>query len=281
MLPITVAIPTHNRPRFLRRAVASVLAQTFTDFELIVLDNGSVDRGWRDLPELADPRVRLICHETNIGLVNNWNAAVAAAGGAAVNILHDDDYMHPRFLEAIVARLDASPTAGMAYARGRRVDIMGNELGLWEHPEGQHLMRGREFILWSVRRAGTTAVPSGVVIRKSAYEAVGPYGQPPLLSSFDASFYLRVARRFDVAMVDDVLIDYTLHPSQISEDVWRRQILDGWIDASLETLGASGWLLANGDVSPDESRALGEIVAAATNRLCDQVWKRAQRLRTF
>ena len=88
---------------------------------------------------------------------------------------------------------------------------------------------------------------------------------------------LMMAERADTMIV----IDYTLHPWQISEDVWRRQILDGWIDASLETLGASGWLLMNGGVSADESREIGAIVAEATNRLCDQVWKRAQRIRTF
>ena len=128
MARITIAIPTHNRPRFLIRAVDSVLRQTYSDFELLILDNASEDRRWRRRQAFRDPRVRYISHRRNIGVVANWNAAVATSSCDAISIFHDDDVMSPRFIERIVEALSEWPSAGMVCAAARRVDCLGANL---------------------------------------------------------------------------------------------------------------------------------------------------------
>jgi glycosyltransferase involved in cell wall biosynthesis len=279
MIPITVAIPTFNRPGFLRRAVRCVLNQTFTSFELIVLDNASEERHWLDMPELTDPRVRVVCHPTNIGVVNNWNAAVKEAKGEAICIFHDDDVMYPRYLEAIVDLLESYPTAGMAMSLSRRADCLGRQLGDWWLPTSPHqkgLMTGRDYLMLGLWMIGTPALPSSVTIRKSAYEKVGLYGGISK-SSFDLNYYLRVARQFDIAIVKEILIEYTLHPGQISEEVWRKQVQEGRVDNCLEILDLATWLLEQETLPDQARREIATTLREVTQRISRYVAARTTR----
>jgi glycosyltransferase involved in cell wall biosynthesis len=280
MSSVTVAIPTYNRPGFLARAVRSVLDQTFQDFELIILDNGSADSSWRAWPELADPRIRLICHVRNIGVIDNWNAAVAEARGDSICIFHDDDVMQPRFLEVTLASLGEHPSAGLVFTKARRTDCLSRPMGIWRSPKTAGVMSGRDYILATLRSCGSYTIPSSALIRKAAYAAVGPY-DGRRLSSFDVNYFLRLAMQFDIAFVDEVLVDYTLHPCQISEEIWRAQRLEGFADASLEMLSAATWLLHQ-PVLPDETRhEIATILEDINQKLGFYVQHRTMRTLVF
>jgi glycosyltransferase involved in cell wall biosynthesis len=279
MISMTIAIPTRNRPGFLVRAVRTVLRQTYADFELIILDNGSADLSWRDLPEFADPRVRIVCHPTNIGVVNNWNAAVEEARGDAICIFHDDDLMYPRYVEAMLDLLERYPSAGMALSRTRRVDCEGTPLGMWWMPEGfaqQGLVPGREYLMQSLRMIQCFAIPSSITIRRSAYAKVGRYGGVSQ-SAFDLGYYMRVASQFDIAVIDETLIDYTQHPGQICEGVWRALRPEGLVDNCLEVLGAAASLLDEPVLSDETRREIAETLRELTTRMAEYVQARTLR----
>lgn len=111
---VSVIMPTHSRPEFLRRAVASVLAQTYGELEVLVVDDAGTD----PTPVLAtfgDPRIRLIRHAQNRGLAGARNTGLRAARGEFIAYCDDDDYFHAGHCAHLVGRLDAT-RAAMVYA---------------------------------------------------------------------------------------------------------------------------------------------------------------------
>lgn len=106
---VSITIPTHNRRDLLENAIASVLRQTYTDFELIVCDDGSTDDTAELMASLTDPRIRYIRHVENIGKSNNMRSGFDAAQGEYFLKFDDDDRITPNFLSRTVAILDEQP----------------------------------------------------------------------------------------------------------------------------------------------------------------------------
>lgn len=107
---ISVLIPTYNYGRFLDETIQSVLSQTYTDFELVVVDNCSTDNTIEVVqPYLVDKRVRFYRNETNIGLVGNWNKCLELAQGEYIKFLCADDKFHPLLLQQFAAVMEQHP----------------------------------------------------------------------------------------------------------------------------------------------------------------------------
>ena len=106
---VSVCIATYNRKDYLHQAIASVLKQTFTAFELIVCDDGSSDGTAEYMESLSDPRVQYIRHEKNIGKSNNMRSGFAAACGDYFIKFDDDDRLTPDYLARTVAVLESRP----------------------------------------------------------------------------------------------------------------------------------------------------------------------------
>lgn len=113
---ISVGLPVYNGAPFLRRAIDSILASTFPDFELIISDNGSTDETSEICADYArrDPRVRVITQSHNIGPVRNFQAVVYPARGKYFMWMADDDIWHPHFMRRLMDELDAHPKAVVA-----------------------------------------------------------------------------------------------------------------------------------------------------------------------
>src|ERR1019366_3980250 len=125
MPKVSIVVPNYNHARFLRRRVESVLRQTFQDFEVILLDDGSTDDSESILSQYGgDPRVRIEFNEVNSGSpFKQWNKGVGLARGEYVWIAESDDYADERLLEKLAARLDAGPRVAFAYCRSWRVSL--------------------------------------------------------------------------------------------------------------------------------------------------------------
>lgn len=107
---VSVLIPCYNAAAFLDQSIQSVLDQTFTDFELIIVDNASED-GTPQLVKkyLTDPRVQYFRNEVNIGMSGNFNRCLTLAKGIYIKFLMADDLFHPHLLDRFVAVMDAHP----------------------------------------------------------------------------------------------------------------------------------------------------------------------------
>lgn len=106
---VTIAIPTHNRAALLHDSVASALAQTYPNIEVLVSNNASTDDTSAVLRSFNDPRLREIVNPENFGLIRNWNQCVHQATGEYLVILSDDNLLQPTFLEKCIALLQQEP----------------------------------------------------------------------------------------------------------------------------------------------------------------------------
>src|SRR5689334_1709593 len=116
MAKVTVVIPTYNRVGLLLRAISTVLAQTLTDFELFVADNGSTDNTPAVVAAISDPRVHSARVEQNLGPSANFTRSLYLGSAPYVTMLQDDDLMLPENLARKVALLDEWPSVAVAHA---------------------------------------------------------------------------------------------------------------------------------------------------------------------
>ena len=209
---VTVCIPTYKRTRWLADTIASALGQTFTDLVVEVHDDATPgDEVARVVGQFDDPRLRLIAHERNAGIVGNFTRSLLGAETEYVLQLGDDDVADPRLVEATVAALDAHPTAGVAHARFAIIDDAGATLDPeqdWLGNPAPPLESGAAFVERSMLH-GCRVCSSTALIRRAAVPD-GAFRQEDY-PQFDFAFWLRMAERWDVAFVPESLCRYRVH----------------------------------------------------------------------
>jgi len=209
---VSVVIPTADRPALLARAVESVLAQTFTDFELLVVDDGSTAAIDPALGAGRLARARVIRHDARRGAAAARNTGTRAARGRFVAFLDDDDRWLPEKLARQLERFAAaSPTTGAVYCGFRLVsDLSGRTDRCFEPCEPA--ARFEDFLRSSLFGA---SIP---LIERRCLDAVGGFDEA-LPATHDRDLWLRLARQHDFAFVPDVLVDCHLHGRQITTDL--------------------------------------------------------------
>ena len=230
---VSVVVPAFQNAPYIRATVASVLAQTYPDFELVVADHSSTDGTWEILQEFTtDPRVRLLRTPAGGGAVRNWNRVTEEARGELVKLVCGDDLLAPEALARQVATFDAHDTTGGTHGgevvmvastrdivdASGRVVIRGHGLG---GLSGR--VPGREAVRRSVLRgANIFGEPGGVLLRRSVLDSVGGWhGDPGYL--IDQSTYCRVLLHGDLAVAPGTLAAFRLSSTQWSVDLAREQ----------------------------------------------------------
>lgn len=193
---ITTIIPTYRRPKLLRRAIRSVLAQTVADFQVCVYDNASGDETAEVVAEFArkDSRVKYHCHAKNIGRHANFTYGMAQVQTPFFSFLSDDDVLLPEFYETTLRGFKEFPkamfSAGSCINMTDRGEILFVPLSLWQRdgyytpPDGLFEMMGQKHPTWTA-----------VLFRKEVIDAVGLLDQEAGAAS-DLDFELRIAARF-------------------------------------------------------------------------------------
>ena len=126
---VTVVIPVYNREKYVCEAIESVLDQTFADFELLVIDDGSTDRSREAVQSYHDPRIRLMSNEKNEGIPKTRNKGIGLARGEYLAFLDSDDRAYPERLAKQVAFLDRHPDYAAVGAWIDWMDEEGRPLG--------------------------------------------------------------------------------------------------------------------------------------------------------
>lgn len=184
MPTVSIIVPNYNHGRFLRQRIDSILAQTYRDFELILLDDRSTDESCVILKEYAsNSRARLLVNDSNSGSpFKQWNKGIRMAQGKYIWIAESDDYAEPIFLERLIPMLEKDLTLAYAYCRSWRVpadgqvDRFGDEhlekVGR-ERWAADFCVDGREECEKYFSRVNPVPNASAVVFRKDVYERVG------------------------------------------------------------------------------------------------------------
>lgn len=247
MPKVSVVIPNYNHARFLRKRIDSVLQQTFQDFELILLDDCSTDDSRSILSSYAaDPRVTIEFNDANSGSTfKQWNKGVRLALGEYVWIAESDDYADPRFLERLVAVLDADPRVVFVNCRSWRVDADGQVNGYADSyletvdPEKwtkDFNVDGREECRQYFVRVNAVCNASSVLFRRAVYECVGGADEN-LRFCGDWKLWASMALTGRVAYLSEPLNYYRTHSATVTEGSSQQGL------AATEYLRVVGWML--------------------------------------
>ncbi|MGO9775467.1 MAG: glycosyltransferase family 2 protein [Terracidiphilus sp.] len=212
-MQISVIMPVYNEERFLVEAIVSILAQTWRDFELIILDDGSQDRT-REIAQsyaLRDARVRVVSHP-NMGVAATLNRGFALAANEWVAVMHADDVMMPNRLERQLAFLDAHPELDVASSWIKHINSEGRiiargESPLITHQAVQALYQCNELVGFSHPAA---------ILRKSAVLSAGGY-RPQFRVNEDIDLWNRLLEHgYKILVQPEFLLKYRIHSGSAS-----------------------------------------------------------------
>lgn len=216
---VSVIIPTYNRSHLVREAIESVLQQTYTDFEALVVDDGSTDNTSSVVKQIPDSRVRYY-YKDNGGQSSALNLGLTKAKGNYIAYLDEDDLWPPHYLESAVGQLDANKKYGATYTRVIEL-----------HPDGSK----REMSSSERYRSGWITkyffdfspclMPSATCFRKSVWKDI--FWDEALKRSPDYDVFLRISTKTQFLFVPNTFIIKRIMPDSLSSTADPIGIIDG------------------------------------------------------
>jgi len=207
-------MPVYNAGEFLEPAIQSVLSQQFSDFELIIVDDDSLERPDDVVSGFDDRRIRYFQNGANLGLPANWNRCLDYCRGEYITIFHQDDLMLPGNLSTKCALLDNDPDVGLVYSDIVSIDENGATIGghYIEQPTENLIMSGSRLYRMIAETGNPIACPT-VIMRSECYERLGVY-DTSLSYATDMEMWLRVAAHYDIGFIAQPLVAHRRHKGQ-------------------------------------------------------------------
>jgi glycosyltransferase involved in cell wall biosynthesis len=176
---ISVCIPTYNGAKYIAQTIESILNQTFTDFEIIVSDDGSSDNTLEIVGSFNDPRIVRIDRLSKVGAEANWNNAVATASASLVKLVCQDDLLYPQCLEVEVQTMNKSENQEVSFCFHLRDFVTPNSRKLIARRVGYSNLQkySKTEILTKVVRSGGNPIgePMAVTMRKLSLNSAGKF----------------------------------------------------------------------------------------------------------
>lgn len=232
---VTVLMAVYNGEAFVEQAVDSVLAQTFADFELIVVDDGSGDGTRQILAGYRDPRLRVLRNQQNLGLTRSLNKGLKVARGKYIARQDADDLSQPHRLAQQVTYLEKHPEVALVGCASRWIDGHGHYLGIMKPPTTPDEIGA--LILGDIPFLHGT-----FMIRRDCLQALGGYNQRVPVAQ-DCDLLLRLSERWDLANLAEVLYVHRWHERSLSASRAEEQqrYLQQAIVAATEHRLRHGW----------------------------------------
>jgi glycosyltransferase involved in cell wall biosynthesis len=208
---VTFIIPCYKLARLLPECVNSILAQTYRDFEILIMDDCSPDETPQVAASFSDPRVKYIRNATNLRHLNNYNKGISLARGEFVWLISADDVLRrPYILERYMEVMERHPEVGYACCPALEMSG-GKETGIAAYSvvaKQDRIFKGRQF-LKKLRHWNRVIAASGMV-RKSCYDKFGAF---PLDLPYAGDWYLwcLFALHYDVAYFAEPMVNYRIH----------------------------------------------------------------------
>jgi glycosyltransferase involved in cell wall biosynthesis len=216
---ISVCIPVYNCEEFIGEAIDSVLKQTFTDYELIILDNQSTDRTVQIIKQYTDPRIKFFQNDTNIGMLGNWNKILTYTNGEYIKMLPADDYLSVNCLASQSKILDNDTQKKIALVSGRKniVDSKGKIYFNRGLTNSDMQMSGFDAINKTVRSGGNTlGEPGSVMFRKDILAKAGSFDDG-IYYVMDVNMWFKMLLHGDLYFLKEVVCSFRV--SGVSESI--------------------------------------------------------------
>ncbi len=245
---ISVCVPTYNGQAFLDECLAGLAAQTFGDFEVLIVDDCSSDRTVEMARAWAarDERFSVHVNASNLGLVGNWNRCIELARGEWIKFMFQDDLIEPRCLEAMLAAGEHS-RGFVACSRtfvfegfcepSLRDFYLGHQTTLESLFAGAPFMPAEDYCRakLDLLDANIVGEPTVTMIRKRLFDEYGLF-DPMLVQICDSEMWTRLASNVGIAFVPDPLVAFRVHGASASganrDRPFRGTILDGIVEST-------------------------------------------------
>jgi hypothetical protein len=215
---VSVVLPVWNGERYLKKSIESILAQDFSNFELIIIDDGSTDDSGRIAATFAHDKRVIIRTQENAGVVSARNLGLQVAKGEFVAFLDADDIAKPDRLSKQVAYLQANP----------EVAVVGSHIAHFNDEDGE--LRTEEFpsspdqVAMALENGNPLAQPA-VTLRKAMAMEAGGYRAAFKLGAEDYDLWLRLSEKHPLANLPEVLTFYRIHPDSLTHRLRHEQTL--------------------------------------------------------
>ena len=208
----------YNGSNFLDQAIDSVLKQTFTDFEFIIVDDTSTDSSLEIISNwaLKDSRIKIIKNNQNLGLTKSLNKAIGQASGEYLARIDVDDICYPERLEKQVNFLDVNQNCALVGSWAEIINDKNDELRTIKYPTAPSDLK-KDLIKYN------PFFHSSVMMRKKALAEVGLYDESFRFAQ-DYELYFRIAQKYDIANIPSILIKYREVRDSITISKNREQI---------------------------------------------------------
>lgn len=234
---VSVIVPNYNHAQYLDIRLKSILAQTYTDFEIIILDDNSIDNS-KEIIKRYEKDVHIshiICNKTNSGSpFIQWNRGFQYAKGDLIWIAESDDCCEPTFLENVVAEFERKSNLSFAFSRSIKIDENGNKGNILQPMFASDVrLNGKEFNMKFLIWGNKVWNASSVVFRKSNALTVNKQYMD-FRGAGDWLFWIEMAEKGDVAVISEPLNYYRIYSKNTTnfmrmngmEDVEDKKIYD-------------------------------------------------------
>lgn len=261
---ISIIMPAYNAEKTIRETIDSALQQAFTDFELIVVNDGSTDGTLEILNTIQDPRVKVIS-QPNRGSYPVRNAGIQHAQGEFIAFLDADDLWTPDKLAAQFEALNSHPNAAVAYSWTQFIDVFGHFLDHRNEPT----FNGD--VLKALLQSNFMTCGSNPLVRREALDTVGHFDER-FHTAGDWELWIRLAKRYHFVAVPKAQVHYRrttqawsanlLRQEKASLEVIEKSFADlppAWQPLKSRAIANHAWYLAHCafEVLPDSSRLPG------------------------
>jgi glycosyltransferase involved in cell wall biosynthesis len=226
MPKVSVILTSFNHVKYIRDAIDSTINQTFTDFDLIIVDDASTDDSWSIIQNYLDPRIRAYCNEVNEGgyLINKALSQGNAAEYIAIH--HSDDIWEPDKLKKQVAFLDAHPEIGAVFTNALAIAENGlpltDEKHYYFNRFNQPNRTRHEWLRFFFTQGNALCHPS-VLIRKSCYDDCGlyRYGLP---QTGDYDMWIRLCMKHEIHILPEKLVKFRVLDKEANASGNRQEV---------------------------------------------------------
>ena len=222
---VSVIIPVYNGEKYIGEAIQSVLSQTYSSFELIIVNDNSTDKTEEAILSYSDPRIRYYKNDINLGMAKNWNKGLEYARGEYIKVLCHDDILHQCCLEMQTFILAMNPSIALVTNSSNVIDSEKNILLVRKNFRGEGMYNGKDIakkcLTSSVNLFGETGV---FMFRKSVLNLSGGFTEGVRYAP-DMDFCIRVLKYGDMYYIDETLSSFRLSSTNETAKIFNSKKL--------------------------------------------------------
>ena len=229
---VSIVLPVYNGAQYLKKSIDSVLAQTYTNWELLILDDCSTDEKPHISQNYAkeDSRIIYIRNENNLKLPGNLNKGFSLSKGEYITWTSDDNKFHPTALEKMVNALENSNNAKFVYASYNTIDENDTVTDHYIVPSNT-----RNIIV------GSNCIGACFMYTREVYEKIGDYDTDLFLTE-DFDYWQRIIAKFETVSISEILYDYRKHAANLTSTMKKDRFYTAYKKMLLKNISSFGKL---------------------------------------